>query len=176
MIKKSQKYIGILLAIFFMMIISGFTLPDVVRDFELSGKSLHERISKDGKPPTVILLVNQPTGNNGWHNKPVFVKVKAYDEGKGLVRAEVSLGGSKWYRDAMMINIDGEFMIMGKAVDQFGNVGYAQQLIKVDLTPPDITLDMPEPNGDNHFYVSAVSVTLAGEDKLSGVVDTQLYI
>ena len=130
-----------------------------------------DRISADHTPPTVTLSINEPSGENGWHNQPVFARVKARDDGSGVRIAQVSIGGKTWYQDALRIAIDGEFMVIAQAVDRAGNKARVTQIVKIDMTPPVALLKVPEPDGENGFHVSVVPVIVTGTDALSGVVD-----
>ncbi len=130
-----------------------------------------DRISADQTPPTVTLSVSRATGENGWHNEPVFVRVNALDGGSGIKIAQVSLGGKKWYADAMRIAIDGEFMVIAQAIDRAGNKASVSQIVKIDLTPPELVVNLPEPRGENGYYIHEIPIEISGSDALSGVGD-----
>ncbi|MCD6356345.1 MAG: Ig-like domain repeat protein [Anaerolineaceae bacterium] len=165
---------GIILASVLLMGTSGFTPPVNINEFGKAKGLLHDSTSKDRTPPVIQLLVNQPTGKNGWHIKPVFAKVKAFDEGSGVASAVVSLGGNVWYKNALKIDTDGEFLIIAKATDRAGNTSSLTQFVKIDLTPPEVDLSIPEPDGENGFYVSTVPILIVGKDETSGVAHTQI--
>ena len=129
------------------------------------------RISADHTPPTVTLSINEPSGENGWHNQPVFARVKALDSDSGVRVAQVSVGGKIWYQDALRLTSDGEFMIIAQAIDRAGNSARVTQIVKIDMTPPVAMLKVPEPDGKNGFYVSVVPVIVTGTDVLSGVAN-----
>jgi len=142
------------------LMVSGFTLKPF------------DRVSADHTPPTIVISIPEPTGENGWYNEPVFVRVIAKDGGTGVRAAQLSLGGKIWYNDAMRIALDGEFMVIAQAVDRAGNRSHQTRIIKVDLTPPDALLEVPQAQGENGYYVDIVPISLTGSDALSGVVDT----
>ncbi|REG11379.1 hypothetical protein DFR64_1258 [Pelolinea submarina] len=142
--------------------------------FTGSAFTLQKKVGRDRNPPTVVLSMPAPTGNNGWYNQPVQVFVKAYDGGSGLADVQVSLGGGTWYKRSLTIRKDGTYYVIGKAVDKAGNMATATQLIKVDLTPPEVDFNIPQVNGQPDWYVTPVSLALNGSDALSGVYKTTL--
>ena len=131
-----------------------------------------DRVSGDQSPPTITISIPEPTGENGWYNEPIFVRVNALDGGSGVKVAQVSLGGKQWYLDAMRIALDGEFMVYAQATDRAGNTATTTRIIKIDLTPPQAQLQVPDPQGENGYHVDVVRITLTGSDALSGVVET----
>ena len=139
-----------------------------------SAFTLQKKVGRDRNPPTVVLSMPAPTGNNGWYNQPVQVYVKAYDSGSGLADVQVSLGGGTWYKRSLTIRKDGTFYVIGKAVDKAGNMATATQLIKVDLTPPEVDFNIPQVNGQPDWYITPISLALNGSDALSGVYKTTL--
>lgn len=139
-----------------------------------SAFTLQKKVGRDHNPPTVVLSMPAPTGNNGWYNQPVQVFVKAYDSGSGLADVQVSLGGGTWYKRSLTIRKDGTYYVIGRAVDKAGNMATATQLIKVDLTPPAADFNIPQVNGQPDWYVTPVSLSLNGSDALSGVYKTTL--
>ncbi len=127
----------------------------------------------DNTGPTVTLAMPAPTGNNGWYNEEIFISVQAYDP-SGIKSKSVSLGGSTWYSNALVVRTDGTFMVYGRATDKAGNSSSVRQLIHVDLTPPTVTFETPEANGNDDWYLNPLRISLAGEDNLSGVYQTNL--
>jgi hypothetical protein len=140
-----------------------------------SAYTLMRPAGKDRNPPTVMLSIPAPTGNNGWYNKPLSVYVYAWDGGKGVKDVEVSLGGGTWYKRTLTIRKDGTYKVIGKASDKAGNVATTWQIVHVDMTPPTVDFVVPQAQGiTNNWYVKPVTLTLSGEDNLSGVYQTNL--
>ncbi len=129
---------------------------------------------KDRTPPTVMLSLPEPTGNNGWYNAPVSIYVYAWDGGKGVSNVQISLGGGTWYKRSLTIRKDGTYRVIGKASDKAGNIATTWQVIKVDMTAPVVDFVVPEAGGENDWHVQPVKLTLNGEDALSGVYRTSL--
>ena len=128
---------------------------------------------KDRTPPTVTLAMPAPTGNNGWYNQPVSISVQAFDPG-GVKNVLISLGGTTWYKRSLTIRKDGTYLVIGKATDKAGNTATARQLIRVDLTAPTVAFVTPKSTGEKEWLRNPVSLSLMGEDVLSGVYKTEL--
>ncbi len=142
--------------------------------FSGSAFTLQKKVGKDNNPPTVVLSMPAPTGNNGWYNKPVQVYVKAWDGGKGISNVQVSLGGGTWYDCSLTIRKDGTYYVIGRATDKAGNTASVTEIVKVDLTPPVVEFNIPQGSGFQDWYVAPVSLALNGSDALSGVFKTTL--
>ena len=142
--------------------------------FSGSAFTLQKKVGKDNNPPTVVLSMPAPTGNNGWYNQPVQVFVKAWDSGKGISNVQVSLGGGTWYKRSLTIRKDGTYYVIGRATDKAGNTASVTEIVKVDLTPPDVEFNVPQENSLQNWFVTPVSLALNGSDALSGVYKTTL--
>jgi hypothetical protein len=136
--------------------------------------TLQKKASKDSAPPTVVLSIPAPTGNNGWYNEPVNVSIRAWDSGSGIKSAKVSLGGGAWYDRALTIRKDGTYLVIARASDKAGNTASASRIIHVDMTAPDVTFNVPESNGGLGWSLGPVDVSLLGSDELSGLYKTEL--
>lgn len=168
MVEVNRKMLLISLAMAFLMMLSGFdTLDSGIRD---------TLAKKDDTPPQVTLGISSPTGKNGWHNQPVSVVVKAFDGESGVALRQVSIGGKVWYKNALVVKKDGTFTIYAMAVDRAGNIASTSTTIQVDLTNPELVLEVPEPQGSKGWYVNEVPVILTGSDALSGIAVTNLRI
>lgn len=130
----------------------------------------------DDSPPMVSLGMSGPTGKNGWYNQPVTVVVKAFDDGSGIVSRQVSVGGTIWYENALVLRKDGTYRIYGRAVDRAGNMSTTSTLVNIDMTKPELKLSVPDPKGYKKWHVNPVQVKLSGSDGLSGMAETNLLI
>lgn len=142
--------------------------------FSGSAFTLQKKAGKDHNPPTVVLSMPAPTGNNGWYNQPVQVYVKAWDSGKGISDVQVSLGGGTWYKRSLTIRKDGTYYVIGRATDKAGNTASVTRIVKVDLTPPVVEFNVPRGSGLQGWHVAPVALALNGSDALSGVYKTSL--
>lgn len=142
--------------------------------FSGTASTLQKKVGKDNQPPTVVLSIPAPTGNNGWYNAPVQVFVKAWDGGTGISNVQVSLGGGTWYKRSLTIRKDGTYYVIGRATDKAGNMASVAQIVKVDLTPPVVEFNVPQGNGLQDWFTVPVSLSLNGSDALSGVYRTTL--
>ena len=159
------------LAISILLLANGFVDPSKMR---AAGGFSAKKSGKDETPPTIVLSLPAPTGNNGWYNKPVSILVKAWDGESGIASKSISIGGSAWYKDALTIRRDGSFVIYGQATDKAGNSSSTSVFINIDLTPPTVDFEYPEPEGKFDWYLDKVSISLSGKDDLSGVLMTNL--
>jgi len=161
-----------LTALAFVMV-SGFTAPG------WNGKTSEfvlKKSSTDNNPPTVVLSLPAPTGNNGWYNKPVSIRVIAWDGESGIASKTISIGGAAWYKESLTIRREGSFVIYGQATDKAGNSMSTSVFINVDLTPPTVDFVYPEPEGKYDWYLGEIPISLSGSDDLSGVVKTDLIV
>jgi hypothetical protein len=134
------------------------------------------RLMKDNRAPDLYISVVAPTGKHGWYNAPVSFLVKSWDSGSGVASEEISIGGGTWYKKSLTIRKDGKYIVYGKAVDRAGNVSTTWVKVNIDMTPPEAKLIIPEPNGQQGWFVDSVPVALKGTDQLSGVFETNLLI
>ena len=120
------------------------------------------------------LSLPDPTGKNGWYNKPLSVYVNAWDNGKGISDVQISLGGGTWYKRSLTIRKDGTYKVIGRATDKAGNIATTWRIVHVDMTAPTVEFIVPATQGIGKWYVKPIKLSLNGEDNLSGVYQTSL--
>ncbi len=122
----------------------------------------------DTIPPIVAASLPAPDGQNGWYVSPLTITANSSDAVSGLASQGVSLDGSSW-SPAVTISTDGVYTFQVQAQDNAGNSASSSQTFRLDSTAPEASLVLPPSDGENGWYVSAVTVTADGSDATSGV-------
>jgi hypothetical protein len=120
----------------------------------------------DSAPPVVTPSITGPAGNGGWYLGPVTLSLAASDAASGV--ASLLLDGSP-YTGAVAITDEGATTHLYQATDVAGNVASGSTTIQIDLTPPTLAYLLSGAVGDDGWYVSPVTATLAASDTASGV-------
>jgi parallel beta-helix repeat protein len=134
-------------------------------------------ILTDGTPPVTTHSFSGTMGNNGWYVSNVNVILSATDVGSGVESTWYKLDGSSWqeYTGGFVVSANGLHTLLYNSTDKMGNIETTKSVgLKIDKTLP-VTLSIlnpSAPNGNNGWYVSAVTVTLSASDPYSGVGST----
>lgn len=126
-----------------------------------------QQIMIDGTAPTLTFGTSMPAANAaGWNNSAVDL---SYTTGDNLSGVASSSPGSPLHFAAEGLN-----QIQTVTVtDVAGNVAaFTSTVVNIDLTAPVSTASLSGTAGNNGWYRSAVTVTLAASDALSGVAHT----
>jgi hypothetical protein len=113
---------------------------------------------------------NQPDGQNGWYVHPVHV---AIGTSEGLpegyqIQYRVNLGEWLPYIEAFGVNSNGVNIVEYRSVDDTGAPGLVNSLtIKIDTAAPVTSAAASQINGNNGWYVTNPTVTLAAADNVS---------
>lgn len=131
----------------------------------------------DCDPPSVYLNLPEPDGNQGWYKSPVYARVFADDPESGVEFLFISWQTGKWYPSGFLMDEDGIYRIYGYARDKVGNYALTPKVIvKIDTTPPEITIYFTQPDGRNGWYISPMYIEASGEDTLSGMDEIRITI
>ncbi len=114
----------------------------------------------------------QPDGDNGWYRSPVVVSMFV-DDGSAELRCALDPASPPGgFGDlpgppcsVRLVLDDGDHALYWAAKDPAGNAETMRQTaFRIDTTAPTtgITLDPPQPDGANNWYVSPVTVTVGG--------------
>jgi parallel beta-helix repeat protein len=119
----------------------------------------------DITPPVTTISFEGNLGGDNWYTSDITITLNATDDLSGVDTTHYRINNGAWitYSGPFMVTDDGAYGIDFYSDDHEGNVEiphYAS--FKKDHTPPVTTMmvDPPSPNGDNSWYVSAVTVTL----------------
>jgi uncharacterized repeat protein (TIGR01451 family) len=128
----------------------------------------------DNVPPTTTITPSILPNQAGWNDCDVTISLTATDNegGLGVEKADYSFDGLNWvtYIEPFVIANEGLTKIYYKSTDNAGNVESPKSLeIKIDKTPPIITVQAsPQPNS-NGWNNTDVSVSFNANDNLSGI-------
>jgi hypothetical protein len=123
-------------------------------------------------PPVTTATPSGPPGPAGWYTAPLTVTIAAYDPapGSGLAFTEYSLDGTTWaaYTAPVTVGDDGTATLWYRSTDRAGNTENAKSLVlKIDQTPPVITVASPLPIG--YLQSDTLDIGFTAADAVSGI-------
>ena len=134
-------------------------------------------VTVDRTPPVANASLSpaSPNGANGWYTSPVTVTANSSDATSGIASQGVSLDGSTW-TPSLTISTDGTYTVQVQAQDKAGNTASTTKSVKLDTTPPSLSVSSAAPDGSNNWYVSPAVVTATDSDATSGMASTQYQV
>ncbi len=127
---------------------------------------------QDSTPPTTNLTFSGTFGNNGWYVSDVQVNLTATDNGgSGINSTKYSFDETNWitYTAPFNITTEGTTTLYYYSTDNAGNVEITKnQTIKIDKTPPQITIDTPA-RGSSYILNQTVPANWSANDSISGI-------
>ncbi|HFC08741.1 MAG TPA: hypothetical protein ENJ54_02625, partial [Chloroflexi bacterium] len=133
----------------------------------------------DTTAPVLTPSVPAPDGQNGWFVTSPQVSASGSDATSGLASVQYQVDGGTWQSgETVNLSTDGVHTVVFKAEDVAGNTTTSQRVtVKIDTTAPTLTPSMPEPNGDDDWFVTApVQIGASAEDATSGVASVECRI
>ena len=136
-------------------------------------------VPADTTPP-IIGFTQQPNGSNGWFKSaPASVIVTATDANGSIASLTCSLDGNPVSLSStsstatsrsgiVSTSSDGDHMVACQASDAAGNSASSSTELKLDATPPTITIASPA-NGGVYILNAAVASQWTASDTLSGL-------
>jgi hypothetical protein len=129
-------------------------------------------MSVDSVEPTLTLTIPSPNGSNDWDKTgPVTATASATDATSGVAGVDINGGGVSFSASS-----DGVYALTASATDKAGNTSTASGTIKLDTTPPDLSVSPAAPDGENGWYVSPALITATDSDATSGIAGTQYQV
>jgi len=131
----------------------------------------------DSQAPSVELsLDGGEMGGGGWYRDgTVTASASGSDSVSGVAEEQVSLEGGSW-QDSVEIDDDGEHEVRAKVTDRAGNSAEETEEVKYDGSPPSVDGSFSGTQGDNGWYTSSVSASVAASDNRSGVASAEVSI
>ncbi len=132
-------------------------------------------INIDATVPTAGNSISGPLGGNGYYKGAVQFTMTASDNLSGVANKyyRINGGATQTYSSAVTFSSDGNYSIDYWSVDLAGNVSAVGTVpFKIDATAPLTQASGSGTAGTNGWYRSAVQVSLAAADNLSGVQTT----
>lgn len=131
----------------------------------------------DSQSPTFSPTVEGTLGGGGWYRPggtepEVIVLANPSDVLSGVASTDHRIGaGGAWTAGgSVRLKDDGVYAIEFRASDEAGNQSLSAPVtVGVDVTPPDLNIDVAGVSGDNGWYRSAVTVNGISADATSGL-------
>jgi hypothetical protein len=108
----------------------------------------------------ITTSVAPPPNGRGWNNTPVTVTFSCADTGSGIATCPTP---------AVVTAEGANQIVSGTAVDTAGNTATASVTLNIDQTPPVVTASQAPPPDANGWNTSAVVVSFAATEALSGL-------
>lgn len=134
----------------------------------------------DITPPTTTAMFSGIVGNNGWYTSDVQMTLSATDDpaGSGLDRSEYNIptefGYWRVYNGPYTISAERVTTGSYRSADKQANIETSHEfVVAIDKTAPVTTASLSGTVGNNGWYTTPVTVTLAATDSASGVARTE---
>ena len=122
--------------------------------------------------PSLTLTIPAPNGSNGWNKTgPVTASASATDASSGVASVGINGGGSSF-----TVSTDGVYNLTANATDKAGNTATTSGTIRLDTTPPGLSVSPAAPDGSNNWYISPAVLTATASDATSGIASTQYKV
>jgi len=129
-------------------------------------------MSVDSVAPSLTLTLPSPNGSNGWNKSgPVTASASATDANSGVASLGINGGGASF-----TASTDGVYNLTATATDKAGNTATTSGTIRLDTTPPSLSVSPSAPDGVNNWYVSPAVLTATDSDAISGISSTQYKV
>jgi hypothetical protein len=99
---------------------------------------------------------------------PVTVAPNGSDATSGIASQQVSLDNATW-SSSVTVSTNGTQTVYERISDVAGNTTNSTKTVRLDTTPPSVTLTIPPPNGANGWNISATTASASATDATSGV-------
>jgi hypothetical protein len=134
-----------------------------------------QTVKLDIEQPSLSIAIPAPDGSNGWYVSAFTASPIGIDATSGIASQRVSLDGATW-SSSVSVAIDGTYTIRARAIDNAGNTSTTTQTVKLDVTPPSLSITIPSPDGLNGWYVTAPTISVTASDAISGMDKTEYSV
>lgn len=135
-------------------------------------QSITLKIDNEAPRTALATVLAEPDGNNGWFVTRPLAVLTARDQltGSGVAGSTLSINGvAQAYTGPRPLD-DGPNHVCFSSVDVAGNPETEScEDFSVDLDDPTAIVNAPSPDGDNGWYVTNPTVTIASADTGSGI-------
>jgi len=134
----------------------------------------NKNVSVDNYPPFPIIPL--PGGENGWYNSGVIIMFIDAEEKSGISYIMFRVDNGDWmvYEGPFIIRSDGYHTVDYYAVDNVGNEGTGSFSIKIDQTPPTITISFEQIDSTKWTAIADVSDETSGVERVEFYLDDKL--
>jgi Bacterial Ig domain/Bacterial Ig-like domain (group 3) len=131
----------------------------------------------DTIPP--VISINTPvgkSGNNDWYvSSVVNLTASATDETSGIAGIWSSLDGGPWQSGASLaVTGEGGHKVDFRTQDIAGHEADQTTSMRIDSQAPELVFSIPDPDGENGWYISPVTLSASAMDATSGVESEEL--
>ncbi len=139
-----------------------FNLAATARDLAGNTTKKTAALKVDSTDP-LLSIPTSPDGANGWYLTSPTLTLSASDATSGLASAQLDSGGM-----SITITQDGVHVISASGEDNAGNTASISKIVKKDSVAPALSIPTA-PDGDNGWYKTRPTLTLAVSDATSGL-------
>lgn len=130
-------------------------------------------VKVDTTPPSISYTLDPsfPDGNNGWYVSAVEVRLTADDgEGSGIdeLLFKINNGGWEDYNGFFYLQTEGINDVHFKAMDMAGNEAEENVTLKIDKTPPSVSVEKPDGGFAKDYYEIKWNATDNVDENLDG--------
>jgi len=132
-------------------------------------------VSIDMTTPSTAASYSGPAGSGEWYGGGVQVTLNASDNLSGVAATSYTVDGgpSQIYSGPFVVSGEGNHSVTFSSVDAAGNYEQHKSIaVGIDSAAPSTQFSAAGTQGDGGWYRSAVQITLAASDNLSGAAST----
>jgi len=133
-----------------------------------------ETVKLDATAPTLTATYPVADGLNGWYVNPIEIGISGTDATSGVLLAQVRANSGAWQDGGLTLGEEGVNSLDFRVQDNAGNLTTANSQVSMDLANPTLTITTAGTMGTNGWYTSAATLTAAGADAISGLMNIQI--
>lgn len=151
-----------------------YTVDALVEDNAGRQTQGQETVNVDATAPSLTTMYNGSDGLNNWYINPIEVSIYGMDDTSGVMLAQVQANGNGWWSNGLTLDAEGVNTLDFRVQDNAGNLTTRNSQVSMDLTNPTLTITAAGTMGTNGWYTSAATLTAAGADAISGLMNVQI--